>query len=139
MNRRYFCKIASLAAVAAGLSPAKTLAGTNIEKSSTSLPTSPRLAATCRLTILRRECHHDLQALFLDDPDSGPCPNFTSGDEFHFTSGSSRPDGFCPRLWDALCAHSPENACASSLNPSTVLLSCPDGTRPVIVRADFSI
>lgn len=136
MNRRYFCKIASLAAVAAGLSPAKTLAGNNVEKNA---HTSRRLAASCRLTILRRECHHDLQALFLDDPDSGPCPNFTSGDEFHFASGSTRPDGFCPRLWDALCAHTPEKACAAPLSQSAVILACPDGTRPVIVRADFSV
>ena len=36
----------------------------------------------CRITVLRKECYEDLQAEYLADPKSGPCPMFEVGQEF---------------------------------------------------------
>lgn len=91
----------------------------------------------CRLTVLRRECHTDLQALFLDDPETGPCSLFRSGDEFRFAAGDRCPDNFCPRLWEAVCSTLSSDSCAATLEEKTLILACPDGTRPVIVRVDI--
>lgn len=140
MNRRQFCKIASLAAAAVGLNPieASGLAPSGAPQVLPSLPKSDgRIAASCRVSILRRECHIDLQSLFLDDPDSGPCPNFTSGETFIFKAGEKCPAGFCQRLWETICSWANAGSrCARDLRSSTTIISCPDGTRPVIVRVD---
>ncbi len=140
MNRRHFCKIASLAAAAIGLGPVAANAAASPRRAEENAPFplgAARIAASCRVTILRRECHTDLQALFLDDPDAGPCRNFASGEDFRFDVNSECPDGFCPRLWDIICAWTlSDNRCAQSLRNPTTIISCPDGTRPVIVRVD---
>lgn len=134
MNRRHFCKIASLAAASLGLSRLESQAKT------LSLSPLPALPRACRISIVRREFHPDLQTIFLDDPDSGPCPLFTSGSEFCFEADTGCPDGFCPQLWATVCntlSRLPGQLCARPLESSTLLLACPDGTRPVIVRVDL--
>lgn len=135
MNRRHFCKIASLAVGALGINGASAFAAGRHDRRQTA--TQATVARRCRVTVLRRECHLDLQALFLDDPDSGPCELFRSGDDFTFQAGQNCPAGFCPRLWEMICsAMASDHKCAMPNDRSTVILSCPDGTRPVIVRVD---
>lgn len=137
MNRRHFCKIASLAVGALGMNGVSAFAAGRSDSKHTAM-TMP-LVNGCRVTILRRECHLDLQALFLDDPDSGPCELFKSGDDFTFSAGERCPAGFCPRLWEMICsAMASHLKCATPNDQSTIILSCPDGTRPVIVRVDSS-
>ena len=146
MDRRYFCKIASLAAGAIGLNaiPASALipaAPSGSGQPSVAGPSAKthgvnRIATPCRVTVLRRECHLDLQALYLDDPDAGPCRLFKSGDEYTFAAGSVCPADFCPRLWELICAAAVTDPCDPPLDHSTTLLACPDGTRPVIIRVD---
>ncbi len=92
----------------------------------------------CLISVLRRECHQDLQAIFLDDPDAGPCRSFSSGDEFSFRAGDHCPADFCPRLWSAVCTTISQTSCEPSLKEETMVISCPDGTRPVIVRIDIN-
>ena len=138
MNRRHFCKIASLAAGAIGLNAfsAAALSAQRGVATSTSSTAPGRISRPCRVSVLRRECHLDLQSLYLDDPDTGPCAAFKSGDVFTFAANAERPDGFCPRLWDLIAATASQSSCAKSLSETTAIISCPDGTRPVIVRID---
>ena len=140
MNRRHFCKIASLAAGAIGLNafPAAALSTQRAATTSSLSATAPgRISRPCRVSVLRRECHLDLQSLYLDDPDTGPCTAFKSGDVFTFAADAGRPDGFCPRLWDLIVATASQSSCAKALSETTSIISCPDGTRPVIVRIDL--
>ena len=132
MDRRHFCKIASLALGSVGLSRVTVSAG-NHTAPNTSLMPRPG----CRLTVLRREWHTDLQAIFLDDPDTGPCRLYSSGDDFCFQPGQNCPDGFCPRLWSLVCDALDRQPCSPALKDNTLVLACPDGTRPVIVRIDL--
>lgn len=132
MNRRHFCKIASIATAAIGIGRLQSAAS---QTSTTPLPST--LGSPCRVTVIRRECHIDLQSLFLDDPESGPCPCFNSGDEFVIKASSGCPDNFCPQLWASVCAWMKhDDHCADSRKDAPAIISCPDGTRPVIVRVD---
>lgn len=132
MDRRHFCKIASLAVGALGLGTLPVSASISASRQSNPKMPSPG----CRLTVIRRSFHPDLQALFLDDPDTGPCRLFECGDEFRFNDGDTCPEGFCPRLWETICATVNQPSCSKALTEGTGLLSCPDGTRPVIIRID---
>ncbi|MCM1076544.1 MAG: TIGR04076 family protein [Bacteroides sp.] len=133
MDRRHFCKIASMAIGAIGLGNLPLKAG---ELSASGNRAGLRFR--CRATVLRRECHLDLQALYLDDPDTGPCSLLNSGDEFIIEPGRGCPQGFCPMLWDMICHSSTSSAdCRSALSGKTSVIACPDGTRPVIVRLDY--
>ncbi|MDE6371427.1 MAG: hypothetical protein K2K92_08070, partial [Duncaniella sp.] len=97
MDRRQFCKIGALALGAFGLGGVDVLAS-----SATQFSGRNTLPAPCRITVLRRECFDDLQALYLDDPDEGPCSSFKEGDTWLFETGAVCPTGFCPRVWDVI-------------------------------------
>lgn len=136
MNRRKFCKIASLALGAVGLDALPAIASGKDGVGEMSVA-SRRLTARCRVTVLRRECHIDLQSLFLDDPDSGPCPLLRSGEEFNLAANDVCPREFCPRLWSLICQEINDSVdCNEGRDKAVRIVSCPDGTRPVIVRVD---
>lgn len=139
MNRRKFCKIASLAlgAVVLDALPAIASGKDGVGEMSVS---SRRLTTRCRVTVLRRECHIDLQSLFLDDPDSGPCSLLRSGEEFNLAANDVCPREFCPRLWSLICQEFNDSVyCNVGRNGAVKIISCPDGTRPVIVRVDIIV
>lgn len=83
-----------------------------------------------RCTVIRRECYADLQSLWLDDPETGPCHRFATGQTLTLSLGSC-PEGFCERAWSAIAAAVSSSGCSSP-----AIVSCPDGTRPVIFRID---
>ena len=66
MNRRHFCKIASLAAASLGLSRLESQAKT------LSLSPLPALPRACRISIVRREFHPDLQTTFQTSSSTTP-------------------------------------------------------------------
>lgn len=140
MDRRHFCKIASFVAGALGFGavPAVASASPRLSQSVSGSSLAPMPSPGCLISVLRRECHQDLQAIFLDDPDAGPCRSFSSGDEFRFRPGDHCPADFCPRLWAAICTTISQTSCEPSLKEETMVISCPDGTRPVIVRIDIN-
>lgn len=134
MNRRKFCKILGLSAIAVAASPAK--AATAVTSKSAGVP-------RCRISVLRCECFSDLQSRYLDDPESGPCTKFKCGEEF--TVDRSNYDEFsrkfCPKAWDAVRAHvdaalsvGASAECGQSPADKAVIVCCPDGTRPVIFK-----
>lgn len=115
----------------------RTLAATqsaDLEKAETD---KLRLGHSCRMTVVRRECHTDLQALFLEDSEAGPCKCFESGQEQSLTKGMECPEGFCPLMWSTICRGVASSPCSATLHNSVKLVCCPDGTRPVIVRLDI--
>ena len=86
MNRRKFFKAAGLSALAvtAGMNPLPSEGA----KLSYATPQTNRLMNDnkkmkhkCKITVLKRECYQDLQAKYLADPKSGPCPFFREGQE----------------------------------------------------------
>lgn len=133
MDRRKFCKIASLAAL-----------GTALRASASPLApdeTEPALRA-CRITVLRRHCFVDLQSRYLDDPETGCCDRFVEGQQFSVVRATEAPEGFCPLAWESIKVQvgrvldgSTPHRCGLSLPDSrAVIACCGDGTRPVIFK-----
>ena len=58
----------------------------------------------CRISVVRLECYEDLQSMYLDDPEEGPCRSFHVGEKWNIKSGDVCPPGFCTHAWDALVA-----------------------------------
>ncbi len=130
MNRRHFCKIAALAAGAVGIN--------GIEASATTSRSGRRLDRGCPVTVIRRECYEDLQSLYLDDPETGRCEAFSTGDIHTFIPGDTCPQGFCPQAFEAIRRLiAGEASCpGAETTGGVMLLSCPDGTRPVIFKVE---
>lgn len=127
MDRRTFCKMAAMTAGALGLTRLGGLAMT--------IPSG----AKATVTVLRRECYDDLQSLYLSDPEAGRCQAFKHGEKFNLTS--MKPEGFCPKAWEAIQNairdYSPCPSAAPS-DPMVIIASCPDGTRPVIFKIEIN-
>lgn len=139
MDRRNFFKITS-AAVLAGALPA----GAQAAAANYSGTVGNR---RCRVTVLRRECYTDLQSLFLDEPESGPCPLFNTGQQFEIdpaqiNSMIARGE-FCDKAWKCICSKidsKMNDKCDSASNPdwsNTVIACCSDGTRPVVFKVEL--
>lgn len=122
MNRRDFCKFAAGTALLAALMPSRMLAA---------VPSRQR----CVVSVLRCGCHPDLQARFASDPDAGPCPMLSAGMSWIVGSGRM-PEGMCPKAWKAISSHltGDMDSCSGS---RSVIVSCPDGIRPVIFKIDY--
>lgn len=127
MDRRNFCKIALLAAGTVGLG--------KLNLNASALPSAVRPGRS--LTVLRRACFPDLQALYLDDPECGPCEEFVTGQTFDISGGC--PENFCPRAWSAIEQALSQSAICSENNDGerVVIVTCPDGTRPVIFKVEL--
>ena len=138
MNRRKFCKIATLGLGAFAVGSFEALGGESEGVSTMPMPVMPR---DCRVKVLRKECHIDLQAQYLDDPESGACRRYEGGEEFRFTKGEKCTDGFCPALWRVIAMAATSLPCPEGQphEDAPVIVGCPDGTRPVIaaVRRGF--
>ncbi len=102
----------------------------------------------CRVTVLRRECYADIQGRYLDDPESGPCPRFTEGQQFMVDgaacySMTGKGMEICPMAKKCIAdhvsrLHSNELAgrCGESTADKAVIACCSDGTRPVIFKIE---
>lgn len=125
MNRRQFCKIAALTAGAFGLGTARG--------SASALARGPLRG---RVTVVRCECYPDLQSLYLDDPETGPCRAFSPGDSWDLARGL--PADFCPRAREVIEGSAERLASCPGGKPEdlAVIVCCPDGTRPVVFRIE---
>lgn len=99
----------------------------------------------CKITVLRRECFKDLQAKYLADPKSGPCPYFKDGQEiivdsdnfFRMLNGT-----FCVEAWDCISRYVYAALQGGSImrgwtnDEKIMIASCNDGTRPVIFKLE---
>lgn len=85
MDRRKFFKTASILVAAAGTHclPAggNELFYNVIQTESLNHYNKKRMKHKCKITVLKRECYKNLQAEYLADPQSGPCPYFHEGQE----------------------------------------------------------
>ena len=124
MDRRRFFKIATMTAAAAALPEViKGAVRHGLPK--------------CRITVLRKECYMDLQSLYLDDPETGPCGKMECGATFEIASGTC-PPGMCPRAWESIAAAIASRSNCSDIQANgTFLTSCPDGSRPVIFKVEM--
>lgn len=131
MNRRRFCKIGALALGALGVGAPKGL-GAVTETVAGVISSRP-----FRVTVIRRECYEDIQSLYLDDPEAGPCEAFCSGEILTFDAGAVCPTSFCRRAWEVIvgCVNS-KHACVD-MRENVMLVSCPDGARPVIFKVEL--
>ena len=133
MDRRQFCKIGALALGALGAGSLKGMA--NVCVASNDGDTV--LTRACRLTVMRRECYEDIQALYLDDPETGPCDTFATGDEWVLGKGECCPKGFCLRAWRSVAAAvNAQSSCVEGVR-DVFIVACPDGTRPGVFRVEI--
>lgn len=134
LTRRNFCKISALAALGLIFTPRRAQASAE-----------PRLKGGCRMEVVRCNCFHDLQGCYLDDPEAGPCTRYSAGDSLLITPdnlGQLRASGrICPQAWNVLRPYvmaalsaGETTECAPSGLPTQAIISCPDGTRPVIFK-----
>lgn len=95
--------------------------------------------AGCRITVLRRECFAELQDRYLDDPETGPCHSFATGQSFDIPPGCQcAPGGFCRKAWQAIeSAMSDNDAACASMRRGAILVTCPDATRPVVFKVEW--
>lgn len=99
----------------------------------------------CRITVIKKECYEDLQAQYLANPKSGPCPMFQVGQEFilgaedfyHMMDGK-----FCGEAWDAISRYVYTALQGGSImdgwtnDEKLMIACCNDGTRPVIFKIE---
>lgn len=132
MNRRRFCKIGALAMGALGLGV--------FDARSSALPfvNELRPMRSFRLTVIRRECYEDIQSLYLDDPESGPCEVFSPGVVMEFANGCECPSDFCHRAWSVIIGsvNMAVQSCVA-MRENVLVVACPDGARPVIFKVDL--
>lgn len=134
MNRRRFCKIGAFALGALGVGSLEGLAS---ERGSAVEGIDGVLSRACRVTVMRRECYDDIQAMYLDDPETGPCSKFATGEHWDLGKGESCPAGFCRRAWHSIVETvNSKRSCADMMRDISVV-ACPDGTRPVIFRIEM--
>lgn len=132
MDRRRFCKIGALAmgALGMGVLDARGAALSSVAK--------PRPMRPFRLTVIRRECYEDIQSLYLDDPESGPCDMFGVGEMMNFECGCECPADFCSRAWLAIVMSvnmAAQNCVA--MRDDVLTVACPEGARPVVFKVDL--
>lgn len=134
LTRRNFCKISALAALGLIFTPRRAQASSQ-----------PARKGACRMEVVRCNCFHDLQGCYLDDPEAGPCTRYAAGDSLLITPENLehlRSSGrICPQAWNVLKPYvmaalsaGETSECAPAGSPTQAIISCPDGTRPVIFK-----
>lgn len=148
MDRRNFIRRAGVSALAVAVGGRLQLVeGTKITNEDTEMNDKGKLEVRhkCRITVLKRECYKDLQAEYLADPKSGPCPYFHEGQEimvdsdnfFHMLDGK-----FCSEAWDCISRYVYAALQGGSImrgwtnDEKTMITCCNDGTRPVIFKLE---
>lgn len=132
MDRRKFCKIGALAMGALGLGVF------DAQSSALSSWSELRPMRPFRLTVIRCECYEDIQSLYLDDPESGPCEMFSPGVVMEFANGYECPADFCRRAWSVIIGsvNMAVQSCVA-MRENVLVVACPDGARPVIFKVDL--
>lgn len=138
MNRRRFFTVTGLAAMFMAAGGRRAVAGSL----SSDMP-------RCRVTVLRRECYADIQGRYLDDPESGPCPRFSDGQQFVVDGAScynmsGTEMSICPVAMKCITEHVSRlrgnelaGRCGESTADKAVITCCSDGTRPVIFKIEY--
>lgn len=139
INRRKFCQYTLLGALGAILSPRRLFAATRKDSDATR-----RLCGKCTVEVVRCQCFSELQGRYLSDPEAGPCSRFNVGDKITVTPDNleaTKNSSICPHAWRSLepyimAALSQGEAaeCSPALKETQAVISCPDGTRPVIFK-----
>ena len=134
MDRRRFCKIGALALGALGVGRLDGLAAGHMTSADGG---DVVLERSCRVIVLRRECYDDIQTLYLDDPETGPCDVFATGEEWNLRKGMGRPAGFCERAWRSIAEAVNAQCACTDMVKDVLVVACPDGTRPVVFRVEI--
>ena len=101
--------------------------------------------AKCKVTVIRKDCHKDLQNEYVNGRYSGTCPMFEVGQEFIFDhKGYESMNGgeFCMEAYDAIHKFIYAALQGGSLmkgysrDEAVKIACCNDGTRPVIFRIE---
>ena len=103
----------------------------------------------CKITVLDTKVFPELQAQYLADPQSGPCPFFHKGDTFLLKRTDQQDDfyhlmngRFCGEAWDAVSRYVYTALQGVSImhkwtNDERMMIACcNDGTRPVIFQIE---
>lgn len=135
-SRRQFCKLSLISAIAALFAPSRAFG---------SLSSTRPMRGRCRIEVIRCQCFQELQGRYLTDPEAGPCTHFSVGDTIEITPADldtlKESGKICPNAWRALepyvmaalsCHVTSE--CAPAEHETEAIVSCPDGTRPVIFK-----
>lgn len=139
MDRRRFCKLASLTIGALGLSHLSAKAAIESTRNIRRSEKLPLLPVGCRIIVERCQCDPELQAKYLDDPEEGPCRVFRVGNKLEMRERAECPPEFCPKAWKTICDTLKENYnCAATVRNGLKFASCPDGTRPVLFRIEIN-
>ena len=148
MNRRKFFKQAGISALAVVMGgnvlPAQ---GEELfyNHPNVSNNMNKRMKHKCKITILKRECYKDLQAEYLADPKSGPCPYFREGQEIIVDNDNflrMLHGTFCAEAWDCISRYVYAALQGGSImqgwtnNEKVMITCCNDGMRPVIFKLE---
>jgi len=136
ISRRKFFRTSALAAIGMSVMPGRLLAAS-----------SPKtdFSGRCSVEVLRCQCFPELQSRYLDDPEAGPCSRHHVGEKIEITPENiqalKKSGKICPHAWRALepyvlaaLSAGTTVECAPALTENQAVVSCPDGTRPVIFK-----
>ena len=107
----------------------------------------------CKVTVIDKKLFPELQAEYLADPESGPCPCFEVGQEYLFEREPDKDDfyHFCRELdppflgaeaWDAISRYIYTALAGGAImrswtNDERIMVACcNDGTRPVVFKLE---
>lgn len=90
-----------------------------------------------RVTVIRKECYEDIQSLYLDDPEAGPCEVFGVGGCMEFAPDAVCPGSFCRMAWNTIVGCVNSSRACEEMRENVRLVACPDGSRPVIFKVEL--
>ena len=107
----------------------------------------------CKVNVIDKKLHPELQKQYLADPQSGMCPCFHVGDEFVFERADGKDDFWhfgrdrepkfpCAEAWDCISRYIYTALQGGAImhgwtNDDRIMIACcNDGTRPVIFKIE---